>query len=167
MAAYEYRAVAAPRRVKKIRGVKEQDARMAMTFEDLIQENAAEGWEYMRADTFPIEEKKGFFSRARETRRAVMVFRRPAEHVSALLHQETRDRQPAAAAPAPQATQPQPQPENAHAAPQHAPARVEPTVAPAGEAADEIGCREPAPLTPEPDHRHGAAPEIGGARREE
>lgn len=77
MSTYDYKTVAAPRKVRKIRGVKGKDAQMAYMIEELIQEEAAAGWDYQRADTFPIEESGGFFSKSRMVQRAVLVFRRP------------------------------------------------------------------------------------------
>lgn len=133
MTGYNYKTVAAPRRLKKVKGVKGQDALLAHSVEELIAVEAAQGWEYLRADTFPVEEKGGMFSKAAVTERAVLVFRRPAavQHVRP-------------AAPQPQPVQQAPQPV---AAPQPAPA-PQPAAAP-----------QPAPAAPQPIR----TPTIGGA----
>ena len=125
MTGYSYKTVAAPRRLKKVKGVKGQDALLAHSVEELIAVEAAQGWEYLRADTFPVEEKGGMFSKAVVTERAVLVFRKAL----AVQHVQPVAAQPVAA-PAP-ATQPAPQP----AAPQPAPAqqqRTEPEFSIAG-----------------------------------
>ena len=104
MTGYTYKTVAAPRRLKKIKGVKGKDALLARTVEDLIAVEAAQGWEYQRTDTFPVEEKGGLFSKSSVETRAVLIFRKavasaPAQPVA----------QPMAAAPQ-HAAQPQPAP---------------------------------------------------------
>lgn len=107
MSGYSYKTVAAPRRLKKVKGFKGKDALLAHAVEELIAVEAAQGWEYLRADSFPVEEKGGMFSKPVVTERAVLVFRKA---VAAQQYQ-----QPAVApqpAPAPQpATQPAPQPQ--------------------------------------------------------
>ncbi|WP_340110491.1 hypothetical protein [Pikeienuella sp. HZG-20] len=78
MASYTYKTVAAPRRVRKARGVKGPDAALARAMDEIIAAEAAAGWEYLRTDALPVEEGGGFFSRATTTWRAVLVFRREA-----------------------------------------------------------------------------------------
>lgn len=119
MAGYTYKTVAAPRRLKKVKGVKGQDALLAHSVEDLISVEAAQGWEYLRADTFPVEEKGGMFSKPVVTERALLVFRKP----SAAQQVRPVAAQPVQAAPQPVAqptAQPAPQP---IAAPKPAPAQ--------------------------------------------
>ncbi len=77
MTGYNYKTIAAPRRLKKVKGVKGQDALLAHSVEELIAVEAAQGWEYLRADTFPVEAKGGMFSKPVVTERAVLVFRKP------------------------------------------------------------------------------------------
>lgn len=74
---FEYKTVAAPERAKRRRGAKTRTERVAMAVEDLLNEHAVDGWEYLRTDLLPVEERYGFLSRVREVHRAVMVFRRP------------------------------------------------------------------------------------------
>lgn len=78
MAEYEYKTVAAPRRARKARGVKGPEALLAHAMSEIIAAEAAQGWEYLRADSLPVEEGGGMFSRAATVWRAVLVFRRPA-----------------------------------------------------------------------------------------
>lgn len=76
MTAYEYRVVPAPSRGRKARGVKGLDGRFANALETVMNELAAEGWEYQRSDTLPSEERSGLTSTT-TTYRNIMVFRRP------------------------------------------------------------------------------------------
>lgn len=75
MAEYRYKTVAAPRRAKKTRGVRGADALLAHAMGELLSREAADGWEYVRTDSLPVEEGGGFFSRSRTVWRAVIVFR--------------------------------------------------------------------------------------------
>lgn len=73
---YEYKCVGAPEKPRKSRRAKTGSQRLAVSMEELIQEEAVNGWEYMRTDLVPVIEKAGLFSRAQEVHRAVLVFRR-------------------------------------------------------------------------------------------
>jgi hypothetical protein len=75
MSAYEYKVVPAPQRAEKIKGVSAPEMRFAMSVEKLMNTYAAEGWEYVRADTLPSEERKGLAGRRTE-QRTLLVFRR-------------------------------------------------------------------------------------------
>jgi len=83
---FEYKCVAAPERAKRIRGARTRTERVAMAMEELINEEAVNGWEYLRTDLVPVEEKPGLLSQSREVHRAVLIFRRsralaqPAHH---------------------------------------------------------------------------------------
>ena len=79
MSDFEYKTVAAPRRVKKVRGVKGRDAQLAHMIAETITAEATNGWRYMRTDTFEAEEKSGWFSKTQIVRRSVMVFARAAQ----------------------------------------------------------------------------------------
>jgi len=78
---YEYKAVGAPERPKRRRGARTASDRLAAAFEEVLQAEAVDGWEYQRTDTVPVTERAGWFSPTRTTQRAVMVFRRPVEAV--------------------------------------------------------------------------------------
>ena len=72
---FEYKVIPAPIRGKKAPGVKGPGPRFALALEDLINELAAEGWEYQRSDILPSEERQGLTS-SHTVYRSVMVFRR-------------------------------------------------------------------------------------------
>lgn len=110
MTGYNYKTVAAPRRLKKVKGVKGQDELLAHSVEELIAVEAAQGWEYLRADTFPVEERGGMFSKPAVTERAVLVFRKPVAVQSPQPVQRQAAPVQPVAAPAPQPATQQPQP---------------------------------------------------------
>jgi hypothetical protein len=73
---YEYRVVPTPRRPIRVKGAKTTQDRLAATLADLMNEQAHEGWEYIRAETLPCEESKGMFSKPVEIYTTLLVFRR-------------------------------------------------------------------------------------------
>lgn len=75
MPSYEYQVVPAPRAPAKEKGVKGTEARFSATLTKLMNELGAEGWEYLRAETLPCDERKGLTGRV-ETTQHVLVFRR-------------------------------------------------------------------------------------------
>jgi len=81
---YEYKAVGAPEKGKRKRGARSASDRVAAAFEEILAEEAVDGWEYQRTDLLPVNERAGLFSRPHEMHRAVMVFRRPLEEEVAL-----------------------------------------------------------------------------------
>jgi hypothetical protein len=74
--AFEYKCVGAPERPKRLRGTRSRSDRVALAMQEIISAEAVDGWEYLRTDLVPVEEKAGFFSRTQEVNRAVMIFRR-------------------------------------------------------------------------------------------
>lgn len=76
MTRYEHRCVPAPRRVKRRRGEKTPAEALARAVAEVLDAQAAEGWEYLRADLMPLETRQGLFSAVVETHQSVMVFRR-------------------------------------------------------------------------------------------
>jgi hypothetical protein len=74
---FEYKTVGAPERAKRKRGLRTGSDRAAAAFDDVLQAEAVDGWEYLRTDLLPVTDRAGWFGRAREMHRAVMVFRRP------------------------------------------------------------------------------------------
>ena len=73
---YEYKAIGAPEKGRRRRGAKTRSDKVAAAVEDLLVREGSEGWEYLRTDLFPVEERRGWLGRSREYHRAVMVFRR-------------------------------------------------------------------------------------------
>ncbi|MCG7625299.1 DUF4177 domain-containing protein [Epibacterium sp. Ofav1-8] len=72
---YEYKVVPAPNRGKKARGVKTPEARFANGIEGMLNEMAAQGWEFQRAEMLPSEERSGLTG-TKTTWRNILVFRR-------------------------------------------------------------------------------------------
>jgi len=81
---WEYKAVPAPHRARRFRGVKGRAEAFARTVEAAIGEEAVEGWEFLRADSMPCEERAGWFGGRRTEWRTVLVFRRGRAGTDAL-----------------------------------------------------------------------------------
>ncbi|MEQ9693701.1 DUF4177 domain-containing protein [Shimia sp. SDUM112013] len=80
---YDYKVIPAPSKGKKARGVKGPEGRFAHALEVAMNDMAAEGWEYLRAETLPNEERVGLTG-SQTSFRTVLVFRRPnLEDISA------------------------------------------------------------------------------------
>jgi len=72
----EYKCVGAPERPKRKRGAKSRSDRVAVAMQEIIDAEAVDGWEYLRTDLVPVEEKSGLFGRTQEVHRAILVFHR-------------------------------------------------------------------------------------------
>ena len=72
---FEYKVIPAPARGLKARGVKTPEDRFANALETSINELAADGWEYVRADTLPSEQREGLMSKT-TVYQNMLVFRR-------------------------------------------------------------------------------------------
>ncbi len=59
MQRFEYKVIPAPRRGEKARGVKTTEDRFALALTGLNNRLGAEGWDYVRADALPCEERVG------------------------------------------------------------------------------------------------------------
>ena len=77
MARYTYKVIPAPSKGRKAPGVKGAEARFAHGLEQAINEMATQGWEYIRSDILPSEERQGLTASA-TVYRSVLVFRREA-----------------------------------------------------------------------------------------
>lgn len=75
MQRFEYKVIPAPKRGEKSRGVKTTEDRFALALTNLMNELGADGWDYVRADSLPCEERAGFTS-TKTTFQNVLVFRR-------------------------------------------------------------------------------------------
>lgn len=75
MQRYEFKVIPAPKRGEKARGVKTTEERFALALTNLMNELGAEGWDYVRADSLPCEERVGFTG-SKTTFQNVLVFRR-------------------------------------------------------------------------------------------
>lgn len=76
MTGYEYKVVPAPRKARKIKGIKTPEARFAHVLQEVINEHAADGWAFQRAETLPVDERQGLTS-SQTVFRDLLVFRRP------------------------------------------------------------------------------------------
>lgn len=74
--AFEYKTVGGPERGKRKRGCKTASERVAAAMEELIRAEAADGWEYVRTDLVPVEERTSWLGRRQTLHCAVLVFRR-------------------------------------------------------------------------------------------
>lgn len=72
---YEYKVVPAPTRGVKAKGLKTAEDRFAHALEVAINELAADGWEYLRTDTLPSEQREGLMSKTTVFQN-MLVFRR-------------------------------------------------------------------------------------------
>ncbi|WP_410216932.1 DUF4177 domain-containing protein [Paracoccus sp. (in: a-proteobacteria)] len=72
---FEYSVIAAPNRGEKARDAKTPTDRFALTLTAELNRMAVDGWEYLRADVLPSEERSGLTGRA-TVYHNVLVFRR-------------------------------------------------------------------------------------------
>jgi len=75
MQRFEYKVIPAPKRGEKARGVKTTEDRFALALTTMMNELGAEGWDYVRADALPCEERSGLTG-TKTTFQNVLVFRR-------------------------------------------------------------------------------------------
>jgi len=85
MPSYEYRVVPAPTKGKKAKGTKTPEGRFALSVEASLNEMGALGWEYLRAELLPSEERSGLTGSTTNWRN-VLVFRRPLERDAVDFH---------------------------------------------------------------------------------
>lgn len=78
MTTYEYKVIPSPTKGKKARGVKGPEGRFAFALESALNDMAVEGWQYLRAETLPNEERVGLTG-SQTSFRTMLVFRRPKE----------------------------------------------------------------------------------------
>ncbi|MFN4059710.1 MAG: DUF4177 domain-containing protein [Paracoccus hibiscisoli] len=73
---FEYSVIAAPTKAEKAREARTPTDRYALSLTAALNRMAAEGWEYLRADVLPSEERSGLTGRT-TIYHNVLVFRRP------------------------------------------------------------------------------------------
>lgn len=73
---FEYSVIAAPTKAEKAREAKTPTDRYALSLTAELNRMAVEGWEYLRADVLPSEERSGLTGRA-TLYHNLLVFRRP------------------------------------------------------------------------------------------
>ncbi len=75
MQRYEFKVVPAPRRGEKARGIKTTEERFAYTLTQVLNEMGRDGWDYVRADALPCDERVGLTG-SKTTFQNMLVFRR-------------------------------------------------------------------------------------------
>jgi len=75
MQRFEFKVIPAPKRGEKARGVKTTEDRFALALTTLMNQLGAEGWDYVRADALPCDERVGLTG-TKTTFQNVLVFRR-------------------------------------------------------------------------------------------
>lgn len=99
MANFEYKVVPAPAQGKRGKGAKGLDGRFANAMALAINKEAADGWEYMRAESLPSIDRTGITRKRIEAFRNVLVFRKLVEvEVEAEEKVETKEDAPKATA---------------------------------------------------------------------
>ncbi|MDR6309187.1 DUF4177 domain-containing protein [Pacificitalea manganoxidans] len=102
MTRYEYKVVPAPEKGQRVKGAKGPRERFAHVLETLMNELGAEGWDYLRADTLPCEERTGLTGKT-VVYQNMLVFRRALGAA-----RDLRDGEVAGLLAAPKATEPTP-----------------------------------------------------------
>jgi hypothetical protein len=75
MPQYEYKVIPAPRRGEKSREARTTEDRFALALTSLMNQLGREGWDYVRADVLPCDERSGLTG-TKTTYQTMMVFRR-------------------------------------------------------------------------------------------
>lgn len=78
MPRYQYKVIPAPSKGTKAKGVKTVEGRFALSIEGTLNQLGADGWEYLRAELLPSDERSGLTGSTTKWRN-VLVFRRPAD----------------------------------------------------------------------------------------
>lgn len=81
---YEYKVVPAPRKGRKAKGLKTPGERFANALSAIINQHAADGWDYVRTDTLPSEERKGLTGKTTVFQN-MLIFRRQVSTAEASL----------------------------------------------------------------------------------
>lgn len=110
---HEYKVVPAPVRPGKVKGLRSPADRFAHALGEVLNAWAAQGWEYLRTETFTIEERRGLLGRVVTTTQTVLILRRErAERAATTLPARERaapplpGRSPASPAPVGAAAEP-------------------------------------------------------------
>ncbi|SMX38004.1 DUF4177 domain-containing protein [Octadecabacter ascidiaceicola] len=78
MTGFEYKVLPAPMRGLKAKGVKGTPARFANALQSVMNDLGAEGWEYQRTDTLPVEERVGLTGKTTNFQN-MLIFRRAVD----------------------------------------------------------------------------------------
>lgn len=91
MAEYEYKVVTAPRKAGRAKGVRGQDEKYAYTLGEVMNKMAADGWQYLRAESLPVDEKAGMMGKTNEKYLSLLVFQRQTDAPVDIQTPETRE----------------------------------------------------------------------------
>ena len=72
---FEYQVIPAPKRGEKAKGAKSTEDRFAYALTQLMNKMGQDGWDYVRADTLPCDERVGLTG-TKTTFQNMLVFRR-------------------------------------------------------------------------------------------
>jgi hypothetical protein len=154
MMQYEYRVVPAPVRGVKAKGARTPDDRFAHALAEVMNDLGAQGWDYVRCDTLPCEERTGLTGRT-TVYRNMLVFRRPvAPSVAVAKADQTPAAPPSLAARFAATLRPGTTP----AAPPAAPVTAPPPLRIATD--EDAAAAPPRPLGPADRGSEGAAPRL-------
>lgn len=76
MQRYEFKVIPAPRRGEKSRMAKTTEERFALALSTVMNQMGAEGWDYVRADVLPCDERAGITGGVKTSFQNMLVFRR-------------------------------------------------------------------------------------------
>jgi hypothetical protein len=77
MTRYEYKVLPAPKKGEKSKAAKTTPDRFALALTNMMNEMAADGWSYLRADTLPCDERAGLTG-TKTVFQNMLIFRRAA-----------------------------------------------------------------------------------------
>jgi hypothetical protein len=89
MQRFEFKVVPAPKRGEKARGVRTTEERFALALTSLMNQMGMDGWDYVRADALPCEERAGLTG-TKTTFQNMLVFRRVIQGQSAEIQTSAR-----------------------------------------------------------------------------
>lgn len=90
MLRYEFKVIPAPRRGEKARGLKSTEDRFALAMTNLMNEMGRDGWDYVRADTLPVDERSGLTG-TKTSYQNLLVFRRPLIQKAVIVSEATTE----------------------------------------------------------------------------
>ena len=72
---FEYKVVPAPKKGKRAKGIRNGEDKFANALSEVMNEHGADGWQYLRTDTLPVEARTGLAGKATVFQN-MMVFQR-------------------------------------------------------------------------------------------
>lgn len=80
MTKFEYKVLPAPSTATKVKGIKSTEGRFAHALMEVMNDLGEDGWEYLRADTLPCEERSGLTGKTTKFQN-MLIFRRPLSEI--------------------------------------------------------------------------------------